>query len=652
MKKQLKIKLMSDLCAGSGKNYAAVIDLDTAVDEYGIPYIPSRRLKGCMREVAEMLEIKNESIDKIFGVSASSDSGALSISDARISDYADAVNAVAANGITPEAVTELFCSVRAETALKNDTAKEHSLRFIRVVNRISSINWEPMEFFADIELSDDKEYDELEKIVKGLRNIGYHRNRGLGAVKCTLEENAHSFSLKEYDFSDDTEYELCYTVRVHGDLMLPSSDTNRSQDYISGTCVLGAIASKYKADNFNEIFLSGNVKFGNLYISEFSQDGTELFIPAPRFLAEIKTQASKEIHNTIGKDKTAEQYKPLKKGYVNTKLGHRQPKTKIAYHNAVTDKDGGLYTQQCVCSGQLFSGSITAKGMFMKEIYPLFADGVISFGRSKTAQYARCEIADPTIAPVQIETVQLKKGQVAAWLCESDVILTDKNGLFTVDFDAFANSLTSAADTICEESELGTKIISGFNSKWNMKKPQFPAVCAGSVLVFIPSQDITLPEIKYVGEKQNEGFGKLRLISDAAAFRVNVTDDSYEPYSNETAHGIVNAIEESILDKHIVKSAIDVADKISLNSSQIGRIMLMCKESENIYDFAKRTHSIKTDSVRREAEKHFSESCLKQVLSALFVAKAPKDSEYLWSKYRKYIITALTVKKYRLRSGK
>lgn len=652
MKKQLKIKLMSDLCAGSGKNYAAVIDLDTAVDEYGIPYIPSRRLKGCMREVAEMLEIKSESIDKIFGVGGSSDSGALIISDARISGYSDAIKTVTDNGIIPEAVTELFCSVRAETALENDTAKEHSLRFIRVVNKNSPISREPMEFFADVELSDDEEYDELEKIVKGLRNIGYHRNRGLGAVKCTLEKNAYSFSLEEYDFNDDTEYELCYTVRVQGDLMLPSSDTNRSQDYISGTCVLGAIASKYRADNFNEIFLSGNVKFGNLYISDFLHGRTEVFIPAPRFLAEIKTQASKEIHNTIGKDKTAEQYKPLKKGYVNTKLGHRLPKTKIVYHNAVADKDGGLYTQQCVCSGQLFSGSITAKGVFMKEIYPLFADGVISFGRSKTAQYARCEIVNLTVAPIRIDNVQLKKGQVAAWLCESDVILIDKNGLFTVDFDAFANILTSVNDTICEESEIATKMISGFNSKWNMKKPQIPAVCAGSVLVFNPSQDMTLPEVKYIGEKQNEGFGKLRLISDAAAFCVDVTDDYYEPRSNETVHGIANAIEESIIDKHIVKAAIDISDKINLNSSQISRIMLMCKESEDICDFSERTNSIKTDSVRREAEKHFSESRLEQVLSDLFVTEEQKNKEYLWSKYRKYIITALTVKKYRLRSEK
>ena len=50
MRKLMKIELKSDLCAGVGKHYAAILNSDTALDEYGLPYIPSRRLKGVSEE--------------------------------------------------------------------------------------------------------------------------------------------------------------------------------------------------------------------------------------------------------------------------------------------------------------------------------------------------------------------------------------------------------------------------------------------------------------------------------------------------------------------------------------------------------------------------------------------------------------------------
>lgn len=52
---KIKIELMSDLCAGSGYSFAGVIDSDVSYDEYGLPFLPARRLKGCMREAAELV---------------------------------------------------------------------------------------------------------------------------------------------------------------------------------------------------------------------------------------------------------------------------------------------------------------------------------------------------------------------------------------------------------------------------------------------------------------------------------------------------------------------------------------------------------------------------------------------------------------------
>ncbi len=65
------IELHSDACIHSGYSYRGLIDNDVCCDRFGLPFIPARRLKGCMREAAGMLKmhpaIKKVSIDYLFG---------------------------------------------------------------------------------------------------------------------------------------------------------------------------------------------------------------------------------------------------------------------------------------------------------------------------------------------------------------------------------------------------------------------------------------------------------------------------------------------------------------------------------------------------------------------------------------------------------
>ena len=57
---KITIKLLSDLCTCSGETYNSVVDMDVVYDENGIPYIPAKRIKGCIREAA--LEMKERFI--------------------------------------------------------------------------------------------------------------------------------------------------------------------------------------------------------------------------------------------------------------------------------------------------------------------------------------------------------------------------------------------------------------------------------------------------------------------------------------------------------------------------------------------------------------------------------------------------------------
>ena len=50
MNHKINVKLKSDALIGSGEGFGAIIDTDVVFDEVGIPYIPGRRIKGCLKD--------------------------------------------------------------------------------------------------------------------------------------------------------------------------------------------------------------------------------------------------------------------------------------------------------------------------------------------------------------------------------------------------------------------------------------------------------------------------------------------------------------------------------------------------------------------------------------------------------------------------
>jgi len=68
---KIKIDLLSYTLTGSGEG-AGIIDSDVVLDDFGFPYIPSRRIKGVLREsaqeVCDILGINDYKIvNSIFG---------------------------------------------------------------------------------------------------------------------------------------------------------------------------------------------------------------------------------------------------------------------------------------------------------------------------------------------------------------------------------------------------------------------------------------------------------------------------------------------------------------------------------------------------------------------------------------------------------
>ncbi|MCX7991565.1 MAG: RAMP superfamily CRISPR-associated protein [Proteobacteria bacterium] len=191
----LKVTLLSDTIVGSGEGYGAIIDTDIVYDEYGIPYVPSRRIKGCLRDSANRIcfylgkdkkgKLEYPQVEYVFGNGFRE--SLFTISNLYIENYKNIKEWFRylyhnmKNAFSKEAVIDYFTYLRQQTSLIEGIAKEHSLRTIRCLKK-------GITFTGTIEILSDDEvvYELLYLSAKNLKHMGTKRNRGFGEVICEL----------------------------------------------------------------------------------------------------------------------------------------------------------------------------------------------------------------------------------------------------------------------------------------------------------------------------------------------------------------------------------------------------------------------------------------------------------------------------------
>lgn len=197
----LKIELISDALIGKGEGWGATIDSDIVFDDSGLPYIPARRVKGCLRESAlEVSEMFDRSemekkmygvIKGLFGESGGINSGPLEIYNLYIEDYSKNREWLdwfrskykKENLFSKEQILKTFTSIKQHTAIEKDgIAKETSLRTFRVLNKCNVFSGH-IRVLSEI---DQSSMQLLAFSVRNLRYLGTNRNRGLGQIKCKL----------------------------------------------------------------------------------------------------------------------------------------------------------------------------------------------------------------------------------------------------------------------------------------------------------------------------------------------------------------------------------------------------------------------------------------------------------------------------------
>ena len=251
---ELRITLRSDLCMGSGYAYAGIVDSDVCYNLNGIPYIPGRRLKGCLREAGELIGLKD--LDEIFGTSGFNRVQGVHIGNA----WPDGMEKIDreltelkrtgspwAKYLGCQQILDQFSRMKAQTCIdpETGTAQDSSLRFLRVVNQYSAIDQKPMEFVAEVEF--DCSSENLNKAVKALRHIGMERNRGLGQVRCRLENIRPSdvWEIPREEKDADDLVRLNYMIQNVQPLMMSGNQGDISELYIGGQSVLGVLAATY-----------------------------------------------------------------------------------------------------------------------------------------------------------------------------------------------------------------------------------------------------------------------------------------------------------------------------------------------------------------------------------------------------------------------
>lgn len=609
---KLTIELLSDLCTYSGETYNSVVDTDVVYDQFGLPYIPARRIKGCIREggmeladfgctieiekkdpqSTECISIDDSIVRKVFGEEGNTDSS-FSISNAYLKDYpkkrAALMSVMDDPQISPQKVLDLYTYTRTQTAveLETGTARENSLRTMRVVKK--GLVFEAEVRWNDTGLNQESnEFHVLKAAASVVKHMGCGRTRGLGLVnlelipeeiKNTEETNKQKKENRKEELtvdSVDTNYG-CHMITYQVDLRAPvickSSTGNQAstQDYLAGSKILGLLAGMIGTEGYRKMTAESELIVSNAYIL---CDGNRT-IPARNSWQIQKDQTFDEQGQMnlwemlCDPDVSKMQMVPAKLHYVDEKGMTLGVDTEITYHHRrpddksvgrATGKDNSSFYQlESIQSGQSFGGYILADTAQTKEIIRVASSGGrVRIGYGKNTQFGDVMFHLTSITPVQKKQDKMKDAVVTL---VSDVILYNHHGVPSTSMDCLKEYLQGMTGLKKEEFQIDKKYLSfttvgGYNTSWKAFKPVVPALGKGSVFVIHAEREFDKPEFCFIGERVSEGFGELKfdVLPDRERYTVC-------KYSNHTEDIEAESIDQELLDRLEEKEEIRKLEK-------------------------------------------------------------------------------------------
>lgn len=570
MKRWMEIRLCSDLCVSNGESYSAWIDNDVCYDDYGLPIILAKRLKGCIREIAleladwggcatvgsEKILITEELIDRIFGAGGEQN-GTVRLSNGTLKEYSSYIREIESSPykmyLSPQNVLDTFTYVRAQTAIDpaSGVAKSDTLRFTRVVKK-------GIEFIFSYELEDEREAAVFETAAMALKRIGLNRSRGLGEITIypmKTEESIETETMEEIrryhqqlqkvkeklELMGTKKAVIQYFLWADTELLFPTGQNGDrvTESYIPGANMMGFLAWEYQkqgGSDFFSLFQSGNVQFKNAYVS----DGKHRYYPACCCYFTDKDIESTNCYNYMKKPEK-ERFQEPAEGRVGRTVKRESMAGKYTYvafkngmeaeHLYVISVDTQwnshvrrideqkLYQFSSINSRQCFTGEIVGRADYLKKLTELFPeDRIFRLGRSASTQYGLLSMLQLDVEPLYKKEETFSSKFMLEFI--SPVILFNKKTL------TFQTTETLLKETLANCWEIDQKDIKlteqgyqyrtygGFNRKWQLHKPQVQAFDKGTSFLVELRNPISLEKVCYkpIGERTVEGFGELYAV--------------------------------------------------------------------------------------------------------------------------------------------
>lgn len=599
----MKIELLSDMCVSDGGVYNSAIDTDVCHDSFGFPYIPAKRIRGCLRECG--IELRDWGVDinieKIFGTAGKEDNrAAVRIGNAYLENYEKMKQeALVHQGHVvyhPQNILSHYSYVRTQTSLNYETgaADDASLRTMRVVNK-------GLVFVADIDIYDDFIKGALENCIDLFTSIGIARTRGLGQIRAYFIDKIKGDSegkknignmknighIKYIEGSEILNYELelkepviCKSV---------NGGETRTLDYIEGSKILGLIAAGLKQSKKDVIeFLNeGELICSNAYISESQRRYTEvpanyytiknvkdccidkLRLPEPQPEDLKDKQLNMMKHTYVYKDKETIYKKDV---LIEERYHHRRPDDK-SIGRAQTNKEeesGGekeahFYQMSSIEAGQKFAGYVKGTKHQIKQIYDVLSrQNIYYLGYSHSSEYGRVELRiqefskdfdsiDETCDEffVKLAAPTIVYNKEAFYSTNAQDLIEEITTLLELDLEIVEKLKADEQDGSIGKikAEVSKYInyttVGGYNVTWNKRKPIIEAFDKGSVLHFKLDKPIKIKGAKtlFLGERISEGYGEavVQIISknDTENYKILI-EDKDEVLSNKQVDASVS----------------------------------------------------------------------------------------------------------------
>jgi len=225
-------------------------------------------------------------------------------------------------------------------------------------------------------------------------------------------------------------------------------------------------------------------------------------------------------------DQNASLFTPPRQLNVHTQRDARKGRPTVKRNGEGEQTIGTIYRYDALAAGLQMKAVILTAEEYAKTIENLLPAGrTIWIGRARRAGYGRAEIinVEPLADYWREDDSDQRPRTVSAGdglriTFTSDVLLRSQYGQSSLDpCAAIAEALGIDSGDLAllgKYTWAETRIIGGFNRKWGMPLPQAVAIAAGSVFAYQTSVSISADSLETleqrgIGERRNEGFGRL-----------------------------------------------------------------------------------------------------------------------------------------------